>query len=251
MRIKILVVSFDGILCENKWPDIGCPNEKLISFLHGIREAYAEVKMVLLTYRTGDLLREAMNWCSDHSLYFESIHNSPEEVLVWVDEDNGSVVKNLLVDYKDLTDTFGAAIIKQDDPSFSVPEFLGVLIDILEDWLDKKGITPDDIPNDEREDTDDAAIIYGSDYDYLADKFADVVGVDRRIVNYPRPKGHGFCITAQYTVVSYWVGETEILWPLILYKHSKSDVCTGLSAKKTVYILFRMNWIRKVDLEKK
>ena len=50
----------------------------------------------------------------------------------------------------------------------------------MEDGLDSKGITTDDIPNDEREQEDEnAAIIYGSDYDYLADKFAEILGITR------------------------------------------------------------------------
>ena len=37
-----------------------------------------------------------------------------------------------------------------------------------------KGITVKDIPNEEREDEGNA-IIYGSDYDYLADRFAAII----------------------------------------------------------------------------
>lgn len=57
-------------------------------------------------------------------------------------------------------------------------ELWGCLIDVVEDWLESKGITPDDIPNDDREDGD-AAIIYGCDYDILADGFAAVLGISR------------------------------------------------------------------------
>lgn len=57
-------------------------------------------------------------------------------------------------------------------------ELLGLLIDVVEDYLESKGITPDDIPNDER-DGDNSAVIYGSDYDVIADRFADVLGIKR------------------------------------------------------------------------
>ena len=57
-------------------------------------------------------------------------------------------------------------------------ELFGTLIDVVEDWLEEKGITPEMIPNIERED-ENSAIIYGTDYDYLADKFAEVLGIDR------------------------------------------------------------------------
>lgn len=59
-------------------------------------------------------------------------------------------------------------------------ELFGQLIDVVEDWLEEKGITPEMIPNDEREEGDEtAAIIYGADYDDLADRFSTVLGISR------------------------------------------------------------------------
>ena len=57
-------------------------------------------------------------------------------------------------------------------------ELWGCLIDVVEDWLESRGITSEDIPNDNRE-GNGAAIIYGYDYDILADGFAAVLGIDR------------------------------------------------------------------------
>ena len=50
------------------------------------------------------------------------------------------------------------------------PDFIGQMIDIVEDFLEEKGVT---IDNPEKTDEPDetAAIIYGSDYDALAEKF--------------------------------------------------------------------------------
>ena len=61
-------------------------------------------------------------------------------------------------------------------------ELWGCLIDVVEDWLSEKGISADDIPNDERKDTENAAIIFGDDYDYLADQFSKVIGISRDCV---------------------------------------------------------------------
>lgn len=58
-------------------------------------------------------------------------------------------------------------------------ELLGSLVDVVEDWLEEKGITVDDIPNNEREGDEGAAIIYGSDYGCLADGFAAALGISR------------------------------------------------------------------------
>lgn len=55
-------------------------------------------------------------------------------------------------------------------------EMLGCFIDIFEDWLEEKGITVEDIPNEEREeDEDNSTIIYGSDYDLLTSKIESVL----------------------------------------------------------------------------
>ena len=61
-------------------------------------------------------------------------------------------------------------------------ELFGLLIDVVEDFLEEKGITPEDIPNDERDsDSDSDAIIYGSDYDDLANRFSEVLGIERDV----------------------------------------------------------------------
>ena len=48
-----------------------------------------------------------------------------------------------------------------------LPEFKGQIVDIFEAYLDEKGIT---IPNEEKEDTEDAANIFGDDYDRIANE---------------------------------------------------------------------------------
>lgn len=50
-------------------------------------------------------------------------------------------------------------------------EFIGQIIDVFEDFLEEKGI---DIDNDEK-DVDNAAIIYGSDYDYISEGIEDIL----------------------------------------------------------------------------
>lgn len=58
-------------------------------------------------------------------------------------------------------------MIKQENKT----DFLGQLIDVVEDWLEEKEI---DIPNEERSELD-AAIIYGSDYDKLQSGFNSIM----------------------------------------------------------------------------
>lgn len=67
-------------------------------------------------------------------------------------------------------------------------ELWGRLIDVVEDWLTEKGITPEDIPNPERDEYNaesgydedqNSVIIFGEDYDDLANSFATALGIDR------------------------------------------------------------------------
>lgn len=60
-------------------------------------------------------------------------------------------------------------------------ELFGYLIDVVEDFLAEKGITPEDFPNNDREGNDDESIIFGEDYDILADRFANVLGIERYV----------------------------------------------------------------------
>lgn len=73
-------------------------------------------------------------------------------------------------------------------------ELWGSLIDVVEDWLEERGFTPYDFPNDDRNFpmNPDEAIIYGDDYDILADGFARVIGIDRDNVDGNEKSGMGF-----------------------------------------------------------
>lgn len=57
-------------------------------------------------------------------------------------------------------------------------ELCGVLIDVVEDWLEERGFTPKDfriVTSQESE----GGIIVGSDYDRLAEGFANVIGIQK------------------------------------------------------------------------
>lgn len=53
-----------------------------------------------------------------------------------------------------------------------VPELLGEIIDIFEDFLEDKEI---DIENEEKKDSENPAIIYGSDYGKLQSEIEDLL----------------------------------------------------------------------------
>ena len=76
---KIIAVDFDGTLCENKWPEIGEPNEELIQYLK--KEQAAGAKLILWTCRTGKMLYNAVAFCAEHDLIFDIVNrNLPESI---------------------------------------------------------------------------------------------------------------------------------------------------------------------------
>lgn len=89
----IIAVDFDGCLCENRWPDIGNPNWPTIHQLID-RKAKGD-RLILWTCREGERLNEAVTWCANHGLRFDTINdNIPENITkygnncrkVWADE---------------------------------------------------------------------------------------------------------------------------------------------------------------------
>lgn len=68
----IIAVDFDGVLCENKFPDIGPPNYEVISIIRQLIDGGHEV--VLWTSRNGSELERAVHWCHDYGLHFCSVN---------------------------------------------------------------------------------------------------------------------------------------------------------------------------------
>lgn len=64
-------------------------------------------------------------------------------------------------------------------PKSERSELIGSIIDIFEDWLCEKGITVCDIANEEREGNPEEAIIFGEDYDEIAERIAAALGITR------------------------------------------------------------------------
>lgn len=89
MRNKIIAVDFDGTLCENKWPEIGSPNEEVIEYLKN-RQKSGD-KLILWTCRMGKRLDEAVKWCEEHGLIFDAINDNLPETLAWI----GSVTRKI------------------------------------------------------------------------------------------------------------------------------------------------------------
>lgn len=154
MDFKIIAVDFDGTLCENKWPEIGEPNRELIAYLKG-RQAAGD-KLVLWTCRVGEILKNAIDWSTEQGIIFDAVNENLPEVVSSFGTDTRKIFANEYIDDRNFT------FLPQTDRT----ELLGRMVDVVEDWLEKKGMA-----------TDDEAAIKGDDYDYLTEGFAAGMGI--------------------------------------------------------------------------
>lgn len=79
MKQNIIAVDFDGTLCENKWPEIGMPNEELIEYLKK-RQTNGE-KLILWTSRNEEQTQDAVEWCKKYGLIFDAVNDNLPEIV--------------------------------------------------------------------------------------------------------------------------------------------------------------------------
>jgi hydroxymethylpyrimidine pyrophosphatase-like HAD family hydrolase len=74
-----IAIDFDGTLVEHKYPEIG--EKKLFAF-ETLRELQKRGdQLILWTYRTGEMLNQAVEFCRQNGVEFYAINrNYPEEV---------------------------------------------------------------------------------------------------------------------------------------------------------------------------
>ena len=96
IRPYIWAVDFDGTLCEEKWPDIGEPNERLIEFL--IRRKQLGDKVILYTMREGEKLDEAVKWSKEHGLIFDMVNDNVKEMKAFYGNNPRKVFANFYID---------------------------------------------------------------------------------------------------------------------------------------------------------
>ncbi|MBK8807608.1 MAG: hydrolase [Bacteroidales bacterium] len=72
-----IAVDFDGTIVEHEFPKIGKP---MLFAFETLRELQKTHQLILWTYRSGELLNEAVEYCKKNGIEFYAINNSyPEE----------------------------------------------------------------------------------------------------------------------------------------------------------------------------
>lgn len=73
----IIAVDFDGVLVEDKFPDIGKEDAEMVSLVRELIEKPG-IEVVLWTSRVAGPLYNALSWCTQHKLFFDAINeNAP------------------------------------------------------------------------------------------------------------------------------------------------------------------------------
>ena len=93
---KIISVDFDGTLCENKYPNIGLPNKRLISYLINCRKC--GIKVILNTMREGELLEQALDFCQKYGLEFDAVNDNLEEEIAFYGNNPRKIYADWYVD---------------------------------------------------------------------------------------------------------------------------------------------------------
>ncbi len=113
----IIAVDFDGVLCENRWPDIGRPNIKMIDRLKELQ--WQGHTLILWTCRTDNdfkdykrhdevrhLLTEAVEWCKDFGLTFDYVNENSEENVSIYKNDCRKIYANIYIDDQNASPEF-------------------------------------------------------------------------------------------------------------------------------------------------
>ena len=75
----IMAVDFDGTLVTNEYPEIGKEREQFCKTIRTLQKL--GVRSILWTSRTGKYLKDAIEWCEEHDLHFDTVNENLPEVI--------------------------------------------------------------------------------------------------------------------------------------------------------------------------
>ena len=110
----ILAIDFDGTLCKSMFPKIGEPNQIVIDFCKRHKEMGD--KLILWTNRTDELLNDAVEWCKEQGVVFDSVNENLPESIKKHKTDSRKIVADHYIDDKNwlITDLEERNMISKD-----------------------------------------------------------------------------------------------------------------------------------------
>ncbi len=116
--MSVYAVDFDGTLAETRFPAIIGPRKKMIAAVK-LLQAQGH-KIILWTSRDGENLEDAVEWCKDQGLVFDSVNCPlPEQLARW-----GNDTRKIYAD------------VYIDDRAMS-PDSLEAMVDVAEKIIDE------------------------------------------------------------------------------------------------------------------
>lgn len=103
---KVLAVDFDGVLCEDNFPRIGAPKNKIIEHIKYLKGC--GVKIILWTsrcnFKNGEqFLNQAVNWCKAQGLEFDAVNKNIDEVIKLTKSDTRKIYADYYLDDRNIT----------------------------------------------------------------------------------------------------------------------------------------------------
>ena len=95
---QVIAVDFDDTLCTGAWPGIGKPNHKLIAHLK--EQQAAGARLILWTCRSGDMLSNAVEWCKNFGLEFDTVNENLPELIELYGNDCRKINADIYIDDK-------------------------------------------------------------------------------------------------------------------------------------------------------
>lgn len=93
---QIAAVDFDGLLVENKFPEIGEIRQDMFDAVKRLQER--GWKIILWSCRTDDMLSEAIAFCINHGLVPDAVNENIKEVQEYFGGDTRKVFANIYID---------------------------------------------------------------------------------------------------------------------------------------------------------
>ena len=118
-----LAIDFDGTIVEDAYPKIGKP--KIFAFESLKKLQQDGHRLILWTYRYGEALQEAVNFCKANGLEFYAVNNSfPNEV--YDPNKSRKINADLFIDDRNVGGFYGWGeiyqLLSEDDNPLSLPK---------------------------------------------------------------------------------------------------------------------------------
>lgn len=78
MDNKIIACDFDGVLCENQYPEIGPAKDDVIRYIKQEQEKGS--KIILWTCRAGRQLGRAISWAKKNGIVFDAVNENIPDI---------------------------------------------------------------------------------------------------------------------------------------------------------------------------